>query len=116
MGRPSKHKTALKLAFALCIVAAILWGIVFSPRAYSTFTSPGGQYKVVVYAYGGPRFALPGQSGDGQGFARLYDANGQVLCEVAVPFVNGQDEHSIRWGFGSVSILSTDGFETCKMP
>ena len=78
---------------ALAVVMVLLF--LFNPTVrkqclaaeYQTYTSPGAEYRIVVYRIKVFPMMMPGSAGDAPGFVRLYDRNNQILAEKDVDMV-----------------------------
>lgn len=111
----------LKIMIAAVVIVSIIILVVLSnPRLMAnvraTFISPGGGYKVVLYTYPFPSFAMPGQGSDREGFARVYNtASGALLCEIDIPLVGQVNERDVRWFPKSVALPGKKGFEDCQL-
>jgi hypothetical protein len=71
-------------------------------QPYRTFVSPDARYRVEALRQP-MAFAMPGQSGDAPGLARLVDgATGEVLAEVLVEMAQLVDE--VDWSVGHAAI------------
>lgn len=62
---------------------------------YSTFPSPDGRYKVVVYRLPTFTIAISGAGGEAPGYVRLLDNSGKVLVEKDLEMV--QDIDRVDW-------------------
>lgn len=80
---------------ALVLAAVALYAVRESlAEEYTTFPSPDGKFKIVVYRY--PTLsAMPGQSGDAPGYVTLYDERGRALASASVEMVQNVDQ--VRW-------------------
>lgn len=101
----------LRKAFlAIGLTAVLLLGAYFTWRAlgtelYKSFSSPNGQFVIKIYRH--PMLmCFPGQSGDADGYAALYDHMGKQLGKAYVDMVGGVDENSVRWYGTEVIIVS----------
>jgi hypothetical protein len=96
----ARYVGAAALLAALAITG---WLYLSQPglHLYRTFESPDGNYRVEVWRQPQP-FTMPGQSGDAPGVARLIDAAGNVLAEVALEMVQLVDQ--VDWSDGHAYI------------
>lgn len=103
----------------ISIVAVVILVVVINPHMggveRASFSSPGGDYKAVIYVYSLPTVAMPGQGSDRDGFARVFNARGRLLCEMDIPLAGQVDEHAVRWFPKSVSLPGREGFEDCPL-
>ncbi len=114
-----KYVTRIAIALLIGVIIIVISAVVILSIApeRAVFFSPDGKYKVITYTKPGiPIFAMPGQGSDRDGFARVYDLAGNLLCQVDVPMVGSVYSTDIRWRKKYVSIPSTNGFETCSLP
>jgi hypothetical protein len=75
--------------FTTLVIAAGGWLYLGNPgfQLYRTFDNPDGRYRVEIWRE--PQaFAMPGQSGDAPGVARLAGRSGHILAEVPVEWSN----------------------------
>jgi hypothetical protein len=108
--------TVIALVISMTIVAVV--AVLINPKlgaiAIKTFTDE--PYEVIIYGYSLPSFAMPGQGGDRDGFARVYNtASGRLLCEVDVPQAGHIYENDVRWWGSSVSLPGNEGFQDCPL-
>ncbi len=108
--------TAIVMIVVLTIVAVI--AILIFPKlgatAIKTFTYQ--QYEVIIYGYSLPTFAMPGQGGDRDGFARVFNMDsGKLLCELDVPQAGHIYENDVRWWPEAVTLPGNDGFQDCPL-
>jgi hypothetical protein len=94
---PSMRQVAT--AFLILAIGAVLAGCKLEP--YRAFERPDGLYRVEVWRQ--PQiFAMPGQSGDAPGLARLVDAAGMTLAEIPVEMVELVED--VDWSSGHAYI------------
>lgn len=78
------------------------------------FSSPDGNYKLVLYRL--PMLlAMPGHSGDADGYVRVYNRHGKTLCKYSVPMVSmvqALDPQELKWSDRAVSLPN---FEPCPL-
>ncbi len=96
---------AAGLAIATALTLLAVW--VIGPRRiltdeYASFTSPDGNYRIVVLREPVWPAVLPGQASDAPGVVRLYDRAGTVLRETRVAMV--QLVEHVEWTEGHVRI------------
>lgn len=108
--------TAFVMIIVLTVVAVV--ATVINPKlgatAIETFTYQ--PYEVILYSYSLPTFAMPGQGGDRDGFARVYNTvSGRLLCEMDIPMAGHVHENDIRWWPKSVSLPGDQGFQDCPL-
>ena len=102
------------IVLTVIAVAAVLINPKLGATAIKTFT--GEPYEVIIYGYSLPSFAMPGQGGDRDGFARVYNMeSGRLLCEVDVPQAGHIYENDVRWWGNSVSLPGNEGFQDCPL-
>ena len=108
--------TVIVIVVAMTVVAVI--AILINPKlgAVEMKTFERDSYKVIIYGYSLPSFAIPGQGGDRDGFARVYNMeSGRLLCEMDVPQAGHIYENDIRWGGNSVTLPGNEGFQGCPL-
>jgi hypothetical protein len=90
------------LVMVLLVVACLAPASCRLPEVYRTFDSPDGRYRVEVWRF--PQaFAMPGQSSDAPGVARLVEtATGKLLAEVPLDMVQLADD--VDWSNGHAAI------------
>ena len=105
---------AIVVSMTVVAVVAVFINPKLGAVEIKSFTSE--PYKVIIYGYSLPTFAMPGQGGDRDGFARVYNTeSGRLLCEVDVPQAGHIYENDIRWGGNSVALPGNEGFQRCQL-
>lgn len=85
-----------------------------SYRYRTTFPSPDGRYKLVIYSRR-MSVALPGQGSDAPGYVQLQDQSERVLEGGYVEMV--QNAYEVEWRAGEVDVgPHGDGSYTCGLP
>ena len=69
---------------------------------YATFTSPDGNYRIVVVRMLSGLIFMPGQAGDAPGKVLLYQSDGKLLQETRVEMV--QLVNQVHWMENRVQI------------
>lgn len=87
---------------ALVLAAAVFVTTGRREQLYASHIRPDGLYRVDVYRRSSLWGAMPGQSSDAPGRARLCDKSGKLLGEVELEMV--QLASDIEWSADSVSI------------
>lgn len=95
---------ALVLVLLICVggILAVRQWQKMSASEYRSFTSPDGQYRVVVLSVPSLLPLTPGHGGDARGFVQLCNRDGEVLRESPVDMV--QTVQSVEWKAGRVTI------------
>lgn len=106
---------AIVIAMTIVAIAAVLINPRLAANERATFISPGGAYRLIVYVYGFPSFAIPGQGSDRDGFARVYNATGRLLCELDISLAGQVYEKDVRWSGNSVALPGKNGLEGCPL-
>ena len=102
------------LALALLALAYVWSGGGASYRYRTTFPSPDGRHKLVIYSR--PMLmAFPGQGSDAPGYVQLQDRSGRVLEDGYVEMV--QYAYEVEWRADEVDVGPRgDGSYTWKVP
>jgi hypothetical protein len=58
---------------------------------------------------------MPGQGSDRDGFARVYNATGRLLCELDIPMASQVYDNDVRWSGKFVALPGKNGFEGCPL-
>ena len=108
--------TGIVIVIAMTVIAVL--AVLMNPKLgaieLKTFTSK--PYEVIIYGYSLPTFAMPGQGGDREGFARVYNMeSGRLLCEVDVPMAGYIYDNDVRWNGNSVTLPGDKGFQGCDL-
>jgi len=102
--RPRKAWIAVALLGAIVLGLLGVW--ILGPRMlakeYARFTSPDGNYEIVVFREPVWPAVMPGQAGDAPGTVRLYDQHGKLLRQARVEMVQLVNE--VEWTDDSVRI------------
>lgn len=84
----------------IAVIVLILW-IWWPVEVYSTFISPTGKHRLVVYRYAMP-LMFPGQSGDAPGKVVLLSDDGVEINQTPVSMV--QNVEYVDWTENTVHV------------
>jgi len=88
------------LVILILVSVTILLSFLFNPTVrkyccateYKTFTSPNGEYHIIVYRIKVFPMMMPGSAADAPGFVKLYNRNNNVIYEKNVDMVQLIDD------------------------
>ncbi len=108
----AKRSLAIRSAALLLVILLGAVSIALHPRSATraTYTSPSGNYRLVVHSYG--RFlSAPGDSTGAPGFVKLFNSSGKKLAESKIPLVlDVSSPDDIRWYEHDVTVTGVFDF------
>lgn len=117
-----KRLSKINLFIFTIVLVIVVLAIFYNPtvrkfccaKEYNIFTSPNGEYQVIVYRIPVFSMMMPGSSGDAPGFVRLYTKNKKILAQKDIDMV--QLIENVEWSKNKVYIKFVAEWNLPKSP